>query len=137
MDHKGTREQRRQRSEETVQAITYQLQYVLDNYEIDLILLADHHGLVIASAGDDEAAEIFAALADTLDGGAELDPVLAEAIPGLAKEQIICETLSLEELPLHLCAIMKPNVDNCMGFERARTGIQRIYKTTGHLANES
>lgn len=123
--------QRRRRSKETVTAITYQLEYVMDNYDVDLILLADEQGLVIAFAGDQTAANALGAFARQLTEGAEPDPTLKELIPGLAPERILCEVITLDDIPLYLCAVMTPNKESAYGFERARTGIKRIYKTTG------
>lgn len=123
--------QRRRRSEETVQAITFQLDHVRNEFGMDLILLADHLGLPIAFAGDQEAAKTFAAFAKPLAQGAEPDPLLLSLIGDRHENKIICELLELEELPLYLCAIMSPDMENARGFERARTGIQRIYRTTG------
>lgn len=123
--------QRRRRSEETVQAITYQLDHVLQEFNMELLLLADNHGLPIAFAGDEEAAQAFAAFAKSLEQGAKPDPMLSSLIENLGENKILCEILELEELPLYLLAVMSPDIESARGFERARTGIQRIYRTTG------
>ena len=130
-----SREQRRRRSEETVQAMTLQLEYVLEHYEIDLLVLADDLGLVIASAGDAAAARAFAAFAPQLARRQGLDPSLEEFLPGVTLDRVLCENLELDEIPLYLIAVMTPDVENAHGFERARTGIQRIYRTTGSQAS--
>jgi hypothetical protein len=124
-------EQRRKRSEETVKAITLQLEYVLEHYEMDLLVLADSLGLVIAFAGDRDAAEAFAAFAAPLSMRAQLDASLEEFLPGVTRDRVLCEQLELDEIPLYLLAVMSPNVENAHGYERVRTGIQRIYRTTG------
>lgn len=129
-----SREQRRKRSEETVQAMTFQLEYVLENYAMDLLVLADDLGLVIASAGDELAARAFAAFAPQLARREDLDGSLQEFLPGATIERVLCENLELDEIPLYLIAVMTPDVENAHGFERARTGIQRIYNTTGSQA---
>lgn len=128
---------RRRRSEETQQAITYQLEHVLAEFEMDLILLADEHGLIIAYAGERDAAESFAVFAPSLAKGAAPDRALFSALPGLEPHRILCETISLDDIPLYLCAVMNADKDSCYGYERARTGIQRIYYSTSELSGDS
>ncbi len=130
------RNQRKRRSEETVQAITYQLEHVLEHYDIQLLVLADDLGLTIAFAGDENAARAFAAFAGHLATSDDLDPSLQEYLPGVTPEQVYCESLQLDEIPLFLLAVMPPTIDNAHGFERVRTGIQRIYRTTGSLSDD-
>lgn len=121
---------RRKRSKETITAITYQMEYVIKEYQIDLMVLSDPQGLLIAHSGDDQAAELFAAFAPRLADGERPDPSLFEAIPGLKEEMIISEPIELEEIPLYLSAVMTPEIESAKGFERARQGIFRIYRTT-------
>ena len=128
---------RRRRSQETQQAITYQLEHVLDEFDLELLLLADDHGLIIAYAGDQEAAELFASYAPSLSADSSLHPVLHEVMPDLTPQKVLCESISLDNIPLFLCAIMDPTPDNCRAYERVRTGIQRIYYSTSELAGPS
>ncbi len=137
MTDESPKNQRRRRSEETQQAIIYQLEYVQEEFDIDLILLADEHGLIIGSAGDEEAATLFAVYAHALAKGEIPDPVLSETFPNLKREHILCESISLDDIPLYLLAVMEPTPDNCRAYERARSGIQRIYYTTSELAGKN
>lgn len=125
---------RRRRSEETQQAITYQLDHVRDEFGMDLLLLADDHGLILAHAGPDQAAESFAVFTPALAAGEPPDPALFSAIEDLEPARILCEIISLDDIPLYLCAVMDPTPENCRAYERVRTGIQRIYYSTSELA---
>lgn len=141
MSDEDNDERRRRRSEETQQAITYQLEHLIEEFEdIELMLLADDHGLVIAHAGQDEdaeqVAEMFAIHARPLAEGEDPDSELLVAKPDLSREQILCEAINLDEIPLYLCAVMEPTAENAKAYERARTGIQRIYYTTSELAGD-
>lgn len=137
MTEESSKNQRRRRSEETQQAIIYQLEYVQEEFDIELILLADDHGLIIGSAGDEEAATMFAVYAHKLAQGTAPDPILSETLPDLKREHILCESISLDDIPMYLCAVMEPTAENCRAYERARSGIQRIYYSTSELAGDS
>ena len=136
MTEESVKSMRRRRSEETQQAIIYQLEHVHDEFDLELLLLADDHGLIIGHAGDREVAEMFAVYAKPLARGEPPNPILFELIPGLKKEQILCESISLDNIPLYLCAVMEPTPNNCKAYERVRTGIQRIYYSTSELAGK-
>lgn len=123
-------DKRMRRSEETQKALIYQLEHVREEFGMELFVLADHNGRVVAFAGDKEAAEILAIFAQSLAGGSPPDPTLTAVLPGLAPENIVAESITLDELPLFLCAIMESDEEGRRGFERARDGIQRIYYTT-------
>ena len=131
-------DKRRRRSEETQQAITYQLEHLVEEFDdIELMLLADDHGLMIARAGDEEACEMLAVQARPLAEGKSPDSELLVVMPDLRREQLLCEAINLDDIPLYLCAVMEPTAENAKAFERARTGIQRIYYSTSELGGDS
>ncbi len=134
MSDKSFRSLRRRRSEETQQAITYQLEHVHEEFGMDILLLADDHGLILAHAGDTEKANLIGVYARSLAEGKALDPSLVEIFPDLKREQVLCESLNLDDIALYLCAVMEPTPENCRAYERVRTGVQRIYYTTSELA---
>lgn len=137
MSDESSDERRRRRSEETQQALTYQLEHLVETFDdIELMLLADDHGLIIAHAGDEEAAEMFAVQARPLAEGHQPDSELLLVMPELRREQILCEAINLDEIPLYLGAVMDPTPENTKAFQRARDGIQRIYYTTSELAGD-
>ena len=123
-------DKRKRRSEKTQKALYFQLEHVHDEFDMRLIVLADHNGLVVAYAGDRKAAGVFAVYAEALAAGDTPHPALSEVLPDLTPEQIECRSITLDELPLYLCAIMEPSAQNQKGFERARIGVQRIYYST-------
>ena len=136
MSEENGKNQRRRRSEETQTAMTYQLEHVVDELEMDLMFLADAAGILIAFAGDGDIAELFAAHAPLLANGEPPDDELYEVIPDLEPQQILCESISLDDIPMYLGAVMEPHPEHARAFERARTGIQRIYYTTSELAGD-
>lgn len=122
--------QRRKRSKETVTAITYQLEYVVEQCNIELMLLSDEQGFLIAQSGPEHICRLFAAFAPKLAKGAAPDAALLEVMPDLKEEQILVEKVHLEDIPLYLTAVMTPDMESVKGYERARSGIERIYRTT-------
>lgn len=137
MSEQDDQERRRRRSEETHQAITYQLEYLVEHFDdIDLMVLADDQGLVFAHAGDEEAAEMLAVQAPRLAAGDSPDSELLVVLPELRREQLLCEAINLDDIPLYLCAVMEPTAENAKAFQRGRDGIQRIYYTTSELAGD-
>ena len=137
MSEESGKNLRRRRSEETQQAIIYQLEHVQDEFDLELLLLADEHGLVIGHAGDQEIAEVFAVYARPLAEGQEPDDVLRELVPTMKDDHLLCESISLDNIPMYLLAIMDPTPENCHAYERVRTGIQRIYYSTSELAGDN
>ncbi len=130
-------DRREQRSEETLQALTYQLEHVVDEFDMDLMVLADHQGTVVTAAGAQHLATIIAARCRDIVSASDRDKVITSIIPDLDPAHVVCEELSLEDLPLYLCAIMEPDDTARSGFDRARTGIKRIYDTTSDFLDES
>ena len=127
----------RRRSEETQQAITYQLEYLVETFEtLELMVLADDQGVMFAYAGDEEAAEVFAIQTALIADGAPPDSELLELIPNVRRDKILCEPINLDDIPLYLGAVMEPTAENAKAYQRARTGIQRIYYTTSELAGD-
>ena len=123
-------DKRKHRSEKTQKALYYQLEHVLKEFDMDLIVLADHNGLVVASAGDKKAAGVFAVYAESLANGEEPHPALSQVLPETAPDRITCTSITLDELPLYLCAVMDGSEKNAQAFQRARIGVQRIYYST-------
>ena len=121
---------RRKRSKETITAITYQMEYVIKEYPVEVMVLSDSQGLLIASYGHDELSELIAAFGHRLAAGEPPDPSLFELMPDLKAEMILSEPIELDEIPLFLTAIMAPEEEAARGFARARKGIKRIYNTT-------
>lgn len=130
-------EKRRRRSDRTQKALNYQIEHVVDEFGMDLMVLADHNGLVVAAAGDRRAAKVFAVYAESLEKGGEPDPALKAVMPELSADRIVCKSITLDDFPLYLCAVMDTDEETMAGFDRARTGLQRIYYTTGEFIDES
>lgn len=123
-------DRRKRRSEETLEAITYQLEHVVEEFGMDMMVLADHQGTIVASAGAPRLAEVFAAHAPKLHETDDLKDAVSCVVPDLPPHHVLVESLSIEEMPLYLCAVTGGDDDSQRGFERAQTGIKRIYRTT-------
>ncbi|MBA2661987.1 MAG: hypothetical protein H0U74_06800 [Bradymonadaceae bacterium] len=124
------------RSEETLTAIRYQLEWVQENFSIELIVLADAAGLVLTHAGDADHAEMLAACAEQLNDDKEgpMFSVVEESIPGLTHERLFVGPLEIDGIPLYLCAVATPSDEAHAGMARALGGIRRIYRTTSLTA---
>ena len=136
MSDKIGKSRRRRRSEETRQAMTYQLEYVVDELDMEMMLLADNQGIILAHTGDEDTAELLAAHAEGLARGMAPTSDLLRVFPDLTRNQILCEAVNLDDIPLYLCAIMDPSPENAKGYQRVRDGIQRIYYSTSELAGD-
>jgi hypothetical protein len=129
------KEQRRRRSEETVTAIRYQLEYVHEHFGIELAVFADIGGIELAHAGDDLAAELVAAFAAGLaEGDLSALDTIAEAYDGAHPDRLHTRTLDIDGLPMYLVAFADPGEKTVAAVDRAAAGILRIYRTTSLTA---
>lgn len=129
------KDQRRRRSEETVTAIRFQLEYVHEHFGIELIIFADDAGLALAYAGDADAAELVAAFAQGVNAGDEQAfAVISDVVPGASKERLQVQELDIDGMAMYLIAFADPEETTRAGFTRAAAGVERIYRTTSLTA---
>lgn len=129
------KELRRRRSEETVTAIRFQLEYVHEHFGIELIVFADDAGLALAYAGDGDVAELVAAFAQGVHAGDEQAlAVIGDVFPGASKDRLQVRELDIDGMPMYLIAFADPADTTRAGFTRAATGVERIYRTTSLTA---
>lgn len=107
---------RRRRTEERLEAVSFQLQQVLDEFELDVCLLTDGVGAVLTSAQTSIQA---------------LGRVISIIrTPGQRGEDMLRREFSLEGSRLCL-TLVGPNVaSHQAAFERVIAGINRIHATT-------
>lgn len=127
-----TIERRRRRSDQTLTALTYQLEHIYRNEGLRNFTLANTSGLVIASAGDPLESEVLAAYAPLLARSVERrfrHQVIARIqnlLPDLKAEALHVRQFQVDGEVLFLTLAGKPGVYRDVGLYRAITGVRRI-----------
>lgn len=127
-----TIERRRRRSDQTLTALTYQLEHIFKNEGLRNFTLANMSGLVVASAGDPLESEVLAAYAPLLARSVERrfrHQVIAriqKLIPDMSAESLHIRQFTVDGEPLFLTLAGKPGVYRDVGLYRAVTGVRRI-----------
>lgn len=132
-------ERRTRRSEQTYQAIEYQLDYVLKLNGLRNFTLSSPEGLILANAGFDEESEALAAYAPLLAKCTDRDrrdqnvTRLGEVIE-LDDEDIQVRSFVVDGEQYFLGAIGASNTQLDASIYRALTGIRRIFKQSFRAA---
>ncbi len=127
-----TVDRRSRRSQQTLEALTYQLEHILERENLHNFTLGDRRGLVIANAGDRRESDVLAAYAPVL--ARSLDDrhrrrVLARIntlLPTLPVESIRVRRFCVDDEDLFLTLVGRPGVYRDVGLYRAITGVRRI-----------
>ena len=128
-----THDRRGSRSNDTLIATTLQLEHIYRRYEIDQIALASEDGLLLACAGDLEAATWLAAFAPELSEGrrAALRASLEREVPSIAESDLFISPLSVRGQRLYLIATCAPGRAAArVATKHAYVGVRRIFETT-------
>ncbi len=129
-------DRRKRRSDEVIQAITYQLEHLAEEYELRNLVLSDSRGLMLACADNASAGRALAAYAPVFSrhlGRGDREAImgkLSEFLPGVDGH-----TLSVRRFELHgeehfLCVIGEERLCRQADLYRAVTGIRRIVRDT-------
>ena len=119
-------ERRRQRSDDPLVALYYQLANVRQEGQLDAIVVADDSGVVVAGAGASAVCEELAAYAPLLAQGVWSEPGLdAESLLGALRTDVDVEAVNLDGQSVLLCARGGPGRDL---MKRAAQGVARILK---------
>ena len=131
-----TTDRRKRRSEETQQAVTYQLEHVRQQHEFDFLAVGDADGFYVACSTEETYDRFLAAYAPAI-AEAEgtrrqrLEQELAEHISvGDEAADIYVREFGVKEQPLYLCAIATSEEQVDEALEHTMTGIERIIRTT-------
>ena len=114
-------ERRQRRSQESHQALHYQLAHSRDRGGLDAVVLANEDGLVVASAGDDAVCEELGAMA----------PLMSRAIfraplpPLLEDGDVAVRTLRMHGQSLYLAALGGGVAREAL-LKHSLTGVERI-----------
>lgn len=124
-------ERRIRRSPQAHTAIVYQLEHLFKTQGLSHFVLGDSRGLVLAAAGDPEAAAVLAAYVPMLaasrgrsrdESAAKLEAML----PGVSVESLSVRRFEVDGEPLYLCSVGQQQVTREASLYRAVTGIRRI-----------
>lgn len=132
-------DRRRQRSNQTYEAIRLQLQYVFEEHHLHNFALGDERGLVLSRAGDEEEADVLAAYAPLL--ARCTDPRRRAAILSRIAEhapQVPLTKLSVREFHvdgqlLYMTIVGTNDGAVSAGLYRALTGVRRIFRQTSEV----
>ena len=125
-------ERRQRRTHIRQLALQYQLERVVDDFDMRTFAVADQDGFLLASSGRMPFAEVLAAYAPTLsDNGAwQSDGVVSDLQslePELRWQDITVREFRASGHKLYLCAIGKVGTMKEVGIYRAILGIRRIF----------
>ncbi len=119
-------ERRFRRSEQTDEALTYQLDACVERAELDIMLLADHDGLLVAtsqSSGDDT--EEIAAILPLLARGHDFIGSLVSH-GGSSCLEVAVSAFHISDSELFLCALGGNDQEVFNELEIAKSGVTRI-----------
>jgi hypothetical protein len=133
-------ERREKRSEQTYQAIKYQLEHIFENQHLESFVLGDSNGLVLASAGEEIDASVLAAFAPVIHkhrGKSSRQNILSKVASMMPKAEL--DTLRIRPFMidgemLFLCSLGERSIRGEAGLYRAVTGIRRIMRQTCEAA---
>jgi hypothetical protein len=127
-------ERRRRRSSNTFEAITLQLEYILNEAQLNNFVLADGSGLLIAHAGRADDAHVLAAYAPVVAECEEkhqfyevVDQV-REHVPEVNSSNLSVRSFEVDGYLMHLVLVGERRRVNHSNIYRATTGVQRILR---------
>lgn len=132
-------ERRNQRSPQAHTAITYQLEHIFGTQNLNNFVLGDSRGLVLAAAGEEDAATVLAAYAPMLAAyrGSSRRTVVAKLealVPGFRADSLSIRSFDIDGETLYLCSVGRQTVARQASLYRAVTGIRRILEQTAVAA---
>jgi hypothetical protein len=121
------RERRRQRSDDPLVALHYQLAHVRREAELDAIVVADDSGVVVAGAGAWAMCEELAAYAPMLAQGVWNEPGLdADSPLGTLRADVDVTAVDVRGHSVLLCA--RGGWTRTLAMTEAARGVERILK---------
>ncbi|MFB6265184.1 MAG: hypothetical protein ABEL76_16415 [Bradymonadaceae bacterium] len=133
-------DRRKRRSDEVRQAITYQLEHLAEEYNLENLTLGDNNGILIACAGRQSAGEALAAYAPVfrrhLDRGQRelIMDKLGTLLPGVDGKSLDVRRFELQGDDHYLCVVGEQRLCRQANLYRAVTGIRRIVRDTATAA---
>lgn len=130
------RDRRRRRSSNTYEAITYQLEYILEEQGLQNFVLGDSRGLLLATAGRQDDAHVLAAyapvVAKCMDKSRYYDVIdrIGGFIPEADPQTVAFRTFDVYGEQLHLVLLGEAGKLNQISIYRAVTGVRRILEET-------
>lgn len=128
-----TAERRRQRSGQTLKALTYQLEHIFEREDLHNFTLGDSRGLIIAQAGDPRESEVLAAYAPLLAHSVsrryrrQVLSRVNSVVPTITVDSIHVRQFTIDGQKLFLTLVGRPGVYKDVSLYRAITGVRRIF----------
>lgn len=133
------KERRRKRSSEAHTAITYQLEHIFENQDLQNFVLGDSRGLVLAQAGNTEEASVLAAYAPVLatyhgNSRSKVLDKIGTLVPSFDHETMSIRSFEIDGETLFLLSVGRQTATREASLYRAVTGIRRILSQTAAAA---
>lgn len=131
--HPFAAERRRRRSQQTLEALTYQLEHIFHREDLHNFTLGDSRGLLIAQAGDIHESEVLAAYAPMLAHSVsrryrrQVLSRVNSVVPTITVDSIHVRQFTLDGQKLFLTLVGRPGVYQHVSLYRAITGVRRIF----------
>jgi predicted regulator of Ras-like GTPase activity (Roadblock/LC7/MglB family) len=122
-----TIERRRKRSEQVVEALSYQLSHVKEREQLKAFVLVDRDGLLVAAAPSEIDPEALSAICPLIHYGSASQEELAAVLGRHQKEAIVLQPLSIQGEQMFLFSIGEASQAN-RAVQDAESGVQRIFK---------
>ena len=129
-------DRRKRRSDETQQAIFFQLLHLLEEYDLHNLVMADEAGVMVACAGDEEQGEELAACAPIFSrrlnrgGRDQIKEELQAFLPEASDRTLSVRQFNLEGEDHFLIVVGEEALCRQATLYRAITGIRRIVDDT-------
>src|SRR5687767_5921748 len=120
-------ERRRQRSEQVIEALSYQLSHVKEQERLLAFVLVDRDGLLVAAAPSELDAEALSAICPLIHHGDASPEELAAVLGKHRQEQFMLMPLQLQEEELFLFSVGDAVRSN-RALQHAESGVRRIFK---------
>lgn len=132
-------ERRRRRSSNTFEAITLQLEYILQEQGLRNFVLGDDRGLLVAHAGHHDDAHVLAAYAPVIaqcrdkERYYEVIDGVREHVPEVSPSNVAFRTFEVDGYTLHLAIVGAGRLDHAHVY-RAVGGVRRILGESTQVA---
>lgn len=127
-------DRRKNRSQELQQAVTYQLEHVLERFDLEFLAVGDRDGFHVAGAGRDAEDSLLAAFAPAItSSGVGQRKLLKKELMGYlddAEDSVVeVREFTVGGQSWYLCMVSSRGSDSEEALEHTVTGIQRIFRT--------
>lgn len=120
-------ERRRRRSEQVVQALSYQLSHLSEQEQLTAFVLVDRDGLLVAAAPSEIDAEALSAICPLLHHGAASSEEVVAILGHHQDKALVLQPLLVQEEQMFLFSVGEESGAN-RAVAQAAGGVHRIFK---------